>query len=74
MRKLLLILFLIPTISNSAGLTQELTLQLNRSIVKVHSANQAGNHGVGSGVVVAKDHVVTNCHVIANSTGIHVTK
>ena len=24
--------------------------------------------------MVAKDHVVTNCHVIANSTGIHVTK
>lgn len=74
MKKLVLILFLIPIISYSGGLTQDLTLKLNRSIVKVHSANQAGNHGVGSGVVIAKDHVVTNCHVIANSTGIHVTK
>jgi len=52
----------------------ELSFSLNPSIVKVHTANKQGNHGVGSGVVVAKDHVVTNCHVIADAKGIHVTK
>ena len=52
----------------------KLSFSINPSIVKVHTANKQGNHGVGSGVVVAKDHVVTNCHVIADAKGIHVTK
>jgi len=52
----------------------EVLLNTNPSVVKVHVANDKGNHGVGSGVVVAKNYIVTNCHVIANSQGIHVTK
>ena len=74
MKKLALFLLLFPLICSAQGLSQEQTFNLNRHIVKVHAANQAGNHGVGSGVVIAKDHVVTNCHVIANANGIHVTK
>jgi len=52
----------------------EVLFNTNPSVVKVHVANNKGNHGVGSGVVVAKNYIVTNCHVIANSQGIHVTK
>ena len=52
----------------------EVLFSTNPSVVKVHVANKKGNHGVGSGVVVAKNYIVTNCHVIANSQGIHVTK
>ena len=52
----------------------EVLFNTNPSVVKVHVANDKGNHGVGSGVVVAKNYIVTNCHVIANSQGIHVTK
>ena len=74
MKKLVLFFLLFPLICSAQGLSQEQTFNLNRHIVKVHAANQAGNHGVGSGVVIAKDHVVTNCHVIANANGIHVTK
>ena len=51
----------------------EVLFNTNPSVVKVHVANNKGNHGVGSGVVVAKNYIVTNCHVIANSQGIHVT-
>lgn len=47
---------------------------LKPSVVKIHVVNPQGNHGVGSGVVVAKDHVATNCHVVANARGVHVTK
>lgn len=47
---------------------------LKPSVVKIHVVNPQGNHGVGSGVVVAKDHVATNCHVVANAKGVHVTK
>ena len=61
-------------VENKNKTLNELSFSLNPSIVKVHTANKQGNHGVGSGVVVAKDHVVTNCHVIADAKGIHVTK
>lgn len=74
MHSKLILLFIVFSVSVLADVRQEVAFKLNPSIVKVHSANESGNHGVGSGVVIAKDHVVTNCHVIANSKGIHVTK
>jgi serine protease Do len=52
----------------------ELVYKLKASVVKVHVATQAGGHGVGTGVVVAKDLVATNCHVLANATGAKITK
>jgi len=67
-------LYSATTVENKNKRMNELSFSLNPSIVKVHTANKQGNHGVGSGVVVAKDHVVTNCHVIADAKGIHVTK
>jgi len=53
---------------------EEVAFKLNPSIVKVQVENDKGNRGIGSGVVVSKDHVVTNCHVVANSRGIGITK
>ena len=64
---------LLPVTSFSTP-SVEVMFNTNPSVVKVHVANDKGNHGVGSGVVVAKNYIVTNCHVIANSQGIHVTK
>lgn len=52
----------------------ELSYRLKASVVKVHTATKTGGHGVGTGVVVAKDLVATNCHVIANSVGVKITK
>lgn len=51
-----------------------LVYDLKSSVVKIRVVNQQGNQGVGSGVVVAKDHVATNCHVVANARGVHITK
>ena len=48
--------------------------RLKQSIVKVHVATQSGAHGVGTGVVIDKDLVVTNCHVLAGSNGVSITK
>ena len=45
----------------SAEPSRELLLKLNTSVVKVNVATKSGGHGVGSGVVVAQDHIVTNC-------------
>ena len=52
----------------------ELVYQLKASIVKVHVATKNGGHGVGTGVVVGKDLVATNCHVVANALGVKITK
>ena len=72
-KKLFLLGMLIPATSFSTP-SVDVLFNTNPSVVKVHVANDKGNHGVGSGVVVAKNYIVTNCHVIANSQGIHVTK
>ena len=74
MKIFFLILFIFFTQSSTAEPSRELLLKLNTSVVKVNVATKNGGHGVGSGVVVAKDHIVTNCHVVANAGGIHVTK
>lgn len=52
----------------------ELVLALSQSVAKVHIEDAQGRLGVGSGVVVAVNHVATNCHVIANARGIAVNK
>ncbi len=72
-KKIFLLITLFPITSFSTP-SIEVLFNTNPSVVKVHVANDKGNHGVGSGVVVAKNYIVTNCHVIANSQGIHVTK
>lgn len=53
---------------------RELAYRLKASVVKVHAITASGGHGVGSGVVVDKDTVATNCHVLANSSGISISK
>lgn len=49
-------------------------LQLSHSVAKVHVYNEHNQLGVGSSVVVAKNQVATNCHVIANANGIAINK
>ena len=74
MKKLFLPLFIFIIHFSFADPSRELLLKLNTSVVKVNVATKNGGHGVGSGVVVAKDHIVTNCHVVADAHGVHVTK
>ena len=52
----------------------EFVLALSNSIAKVHVEDKNGQHGIGSGVVVAVNNVATNCHVIANARGVAVNK
>ena len=74
MKNIFLLCFILILNSVSAEPSRELLIKLNSSVVKVNVATKNGGHGVGSGVVVAKDHIVTNCHVVANAQGVHVTK
>lgn len=52
--------------------TDEIVEKINTHVVKVQVSLGNGGYGVGSGVVVAKDQVVTNCHVINNARSIGV--
>lgn len=69
-----LIIFSTHTLMAQTELDHELVYRLKGSVVKVHSMTQSGGHGVGSGVVVAADTVATNCHVLANSSGVSISK
>lgn len=69
-----LIMLNIHPLMAQAELDHELVYRLKGSVVKVHSMTQTGGHGVGSGVVVAADTVATNCHVLANSSGVSISK
>lgn len=71
---LLLVISVLVALNLQSAPTTAVLFSTNPSIVKVHVANKDGNHGVGSGVVVAKDYIVTNCHVIADAQGVHVEK
>lgn len=50
------------------------TLALSHSIVMITTELPDGKNGRGSGVVVSKNYVATNCHVIANAKGANVAK
>ena len=52
----------------------DMAYKLKGSVTKVHVTTQSGGHGVGTGVVVGKDLVATNCHVLANARGVKITK
>lgn len=64
----------LPALADTAGEpTDQLVQKLNTYVVRVHVMLQSGAYGVGSGVVVAQDQIVTNCHVIAEASNISVT-
>ncbi len=54
--------------------TDDVTFGIAPAIVKVHVVDKIGNHGVGSGIVVAENQVATNCHVVANAQGVQIGK
>ncbi len=79
MRRLICKTFIISTlflsnISYAEAPKPEFVLALSHSLAKVHVEDKNGQHGIGSGVVVAVNRVATNCHVIANARGVAVNK
>ena len=57
----------------SAAPSDVFLYQLKESIVKVISIEKSGGLGHGSGVVISKNHVATNCHVITNNNGVSIS-
>lgn len=50
----------------------ELIYNLKGTIVRIHTATDRGGQGSGSGFVVAKNLVATNCHVLTNAIGVNI--
>jgi len=51
---------------------EALVHDLNSRVLRVQVGLKNGQYGLGSGVVVADNQVVTNCHVVANASSISV--
>lgn len=73
-KMLLFSLLFLANFSYAQAPKPEFVLALSNSVAKVNIEDKNGQLGVGSGVVVAVNHVATNCHVIANARGIAVNK
>ena len=72
-----IILFLVTTLS--PFLVQSYPAQselfgLNKSMIQLWVSYEKGVTGTGSGVVIKKNHVATDCHVFQNATGVNVVK
>lgn len=67
------VLFGLQPIQCLAGNVQ-FPMQLSRSVVKVTAMNSEYKLSVGSGVVIAKDQVVTNCHITRIGERILISK
>jgi serine protease Do len=52
--------------------SDDLLKTLNAEVYRVEVAHQNGKHGLGSAVVIAKDQLVTNCHVVTNAKDVKV--
>jgi hypothetical protein len=70
----LMIVLLLEFISASvmAEPAEGLMQELNSRVLRVQVGLKNGQYGLGSGVVVAENQVVTNCHVVANASSISV--
>ena len=58
--------------SARAAPSTELVQRLNAQVLRVQTGLADGSFGLGSAVVIAKNQLVTNCHVIANANSINV--
>ena len=75
MRKLAIAAILLASAASAlAEPTEALVDQLRESMVKVHVDTRGGGRGLGSGVVVSENLVATNCHVLANTGGVGISK
>ena len=59
--------------SDALAMPQESLLhELNAQVLRVEVKHNNGSNGLGSAVVIAKDQVITNCHVVADAKNIKV--
>lgn len=64
MRRIILLTIALGAVQPAFALNQEKILEALQSVVMIRGYNQTGGLSYGSGVVVAKDKVITNCHIL----------
>ena len=71
---ILLYTFLVLIVPNSvwATPTDALVRELSNSVLRVKVKLPNGNLGLGSAVVISKNQVITNCHVVNEATSVEV--
>jgi serine protease Do len=69
---LLLLLSLIAAASANAALDRAAVVSAGASVLQVEAQRERGGYSLGSGVVVAANQVVTNCHVTRDAQEIRV--
>ena len=71
---ILLYAFLVLIVPNSvwATPTDALVRELSNSVLRVKVKLPNGNLGLGSAVVISKNQVITNCHVVNEATSVEV--
>ncbi|HJV72097.1 tetratricopeptide repeat-containing serine protease family protein [Ideonella sp.] len=71
---LCLALWLAAAAPCSAAIAPSAFVQLGASVLRIEVLQSRGGYGLGSGVVVAPDKVVTNCHVTRDAREVHVLR
>lgn len=71
-RLMFALLYMCGATNSWAMPTDELVQNISEHVVKIQVGLANGGYGLGSGVVIAKDQVVTNCHVIANASSVTI--
>jgi serine protease Do len=66
------LLYFTLTMSSIAAPTNEIVQQISSHVVKVQVSLANGRYGLGSGVVIAADQVVTNCHVVSDAVTVTI--
>lgn len=75
MRKFYTLIIITLTSFNVFGYPAQSELfGLNKSMIQLWVSYENGVTGTGSGVVIKKNHVATDCHVFQNATGVNVVK
>lgn len=75
MRKFYTLILITLTSFNAFGYPAQSELfGLNKSMIQLWVSYENGVTGTGSGVVIKKNHVATDCHVFQNATGVNVVK
>ncbi len=74
MKKTISLFLLLIGSQASAIPSFETLLEINNSIVAINVDYPDGSSGTGSGVVISKEFVATDCHIIANTLGANISK
>jgi len=71
-RLMIALLYMCATTYSWAMPMDELVQDISQHVVKIQVGLANGGYGLGSGVVIAKDQVVTNCHVVASAVSVTI--